>query len=97
MFHIGATGDLVDPHSFETGLPVPPDFHGGEEGFRSVGYMGIRGPPMQTLATLIFDGVLERFPGLRIGVIEQGAIWLPSWMRQMESAFDALERHEECL
>jgi predicted TIM-barrel fold metal-dependent hydrolase len=52
---------------------------------------------MQTLATLIFDGVLERFPGLRIGLIEQGAIWLPSWMRQMESAFNVLQRHEERL
>jgi predicted TIM-barrel fold metal-dependent hydrolase len=46
---------------------------------------------------MIFDGVLERFPALRIGVIEQGAIWLPSWMRQMESAFDAFLRHEERL
>ncbi len=32
-----------------------------------------------------------------IGVIEQGAIWVPSWMRQMESAFDAFVRHEERL
>ena len=46
---------------------------------------------------MIFDGVLERFPDLRIGVIEQGAIWVPSWMRQMESAFDAFARHEERL
>jgi predicted TIM-barrel fold metal-dependent hydrolase len=30
-------------------------------------------------------------------VIEQGAIWLPSWMRQMESAFEAFRRHEERL
>jgi len=52
---------------------------------------------MQTLATMIFDGVLERFPDLRIGVIEQGAIWLPSWMRQMEAAFEAFARHEERL
>ena len=59
--------------------------------------MGIPGPPAQTLATLIFDGVLERFPDLRIGVIEQGAIWVPSWTRQMESAFDAFARHEERL
>ena len=34
--------------------------------------MAIPVPPMQTLATMIFDGVLERFPDLRIGVIEQG-------------------------
>ena len=58
---------------------------------------GIPGPPAQTLATMIFDGVLERFPDLRIGVIEQGAIWVPSWTRQMESAFDAFARHEERL
>jgi predicted TIM-barrel fold metal-dependent hydrolase len=59
--------------------------------------MGIPGPPMQTLATMIFDGVLERFPELRIGVIEQGAIWLPSWIKQMESAYDAFLRHEDRL
>jgi uncharacterized protein len=97
VFHVGGTGDLIDPAYFRNGLPLPPDFHGGEENFRSVDYMGIPGPPMQTLATMIFDGVLERFPDLRIGVIEQGAIWLPSWMRQMESAFDAFARHEERL
>jgi uncharacterized protein len=97
VFHVGGTGDLIDRNYFRNGLPVPPDFHGGEENFRSVDYMGIPHPPMQTLATMIFDGVLERFPDLRVGVIEQGAIWLPSWMRQMESAFDAFERHEERL
>ena len=97
VFHVGGTGDLIDPNYFRNGLPVPPDFHGGEENFRSVDYMGIPGPPAQTLATMIFDGVLERFPGLRIGVIEQGAIWVPSWLRQMEAAFDAFVRHEERL
>ena len=30
-------------------------------------------------------------------MIEQGAIWVPSWMRQMESAFEAFARHEERL
>ncbi len=97
VFHVGGTGDLIDPAYFRNGLPIPPDFHGGEENFRSVDYMGIPGPPAQTLATMIFDGVLERFPDLRIGVIEQGAIWVPSWMRQMESAFEAFARHEERL
>ena len=97
VFHVGGTGDLVDGDYFRNGLPVPPDFHGGEENFRSVDYMGIPGPPAQTLATLIFDGVLERFPRLRIGVIEQGAIWVPSWLRQMEAALDAFGRHEERL
>ena len=97
VFHVGGTGDLVEPEYFKNGLPVPPDFHGGEENFRSVDYMGIPGPPAQALATLIFDGVLDRFPALRFGVIEQGAIWVPSWVRQMESAFEAFARHEDRL
>ena len=97
VFHVGGTDDLIDANYFQNGLPIPPDFHGGEENFRSVDYMGIPGPPAQTLATMIFDGVLDRFPMLRIGVIEQGAIWVPSWMRQMESAFEAFHRHEDRL
>lgn len=97
VFHVGGTGELLDPNYFCNGLPVPPDFHGGEENFRSVDYMAIPVPPAQTLATMLFDGVFERFPDLKIGVIEQGAIWVPSWMRQMESAFDAFSRHEERL
>ncbi len=97
VFHVGGTGDLIDPAYFANGRPVPPDFHGGEENFRSVDYMGIPNPPAQTLATMLFDGVFERFDTLRIGVIEQGAIWVPSWTRQMESAFEAFARHEERL
>lgn len=96
-FHVGGTDDLINYSYFENGLPQPTDFHGGDENFRSVDYMGIPHPPMLTLATMIFDGVLDRFPDLRIGVIEQGAIWLPSWIKQMESAFEAFARHEERL
>ncbi len=97
VFHVGGTGDLIDPNYFNNGLPIPTDFHGGDENFRSVDYMGIPVPPMQTMSTMIFDGVLDRFPTLRFGVIEQGCIWLPSWAKQMESAFDAFFRHEERL
>lgn len=97
VFHVGGTGQLIDPDYFVNGLPIPHDFHGGDENFRSVDYMGIPVPPAQTLATMIFDGVFEAFPGLRVGVMEQGAIWVPSWLRQMESAFEAFVRHEERL
>ncbi|MEJ7800190.1 MAG: amidohydrolase family protein, partial [Ilumatobacter sp.] len=97
VFHVGGTSDLLDPNYFHNGLPIPPDFHGGAENFRSVDYMAIPFPPMQTLATMIFDGVLDRHPNLRVGVIEQGCTWLPSWLKQMESAMDAFGRHEERL
>jgi predicted TIM-barrel fold metal-dependent hydrolase len=59
--------------------------------------MAIPTAPMQTLAAMIFDGVLERFPRLRIGVIEQGASWMPGWMRFMDSAAHAFRKNEERL
>ena len=97
IFHVGGGGELLDPNYFENGLAPIPDFHGGEENFRSVDYMAIPYPVMQTLATMIIDGVPERFPDLRFGVIEQGASWLPSWMRMLDSAQDAFAKNEERL
>ncbi len=94
VFHVGGGGELLDPTYFKNGLPPVPDFHGGAENFRSVDYMAIPFPPMQTLATMIIDGVLERFPRLKIGVIEQGASWLPGWMRQLDSAGEAFAKNE---
>jgi predicted TIM-barrel fold metal-dependent hydrolase len=102
VFHVGGglrqpDQRLLDRDYFENGGPRVPDFHGGDENFRSVDYMAIPTAPMQTLATMIFDGVFDRFPELRFGVIEQGASWLPSWMRFMESAFEAFRKREERL
>ncbi|MBW2396712.1 MAG: amidohydrolase [Deltaproteobacteria bacterium] len=97
VVHVGGGGRLLDPNYFENGLPPVPDFHGGAENFRSVDYMAIPYPPMQTVATMILDGVFERFPALRCGIIEQGASWLPGWMRQLDSALDAFRRNEERL
>ncbi len=97
VFHVGGGGRLIDPAYFENGLPMVTDFHGGAENFRSVDYMAIPYPPMQTLATMIFDRVFDHFPRLKVGVIEQGAAWVPSWMRQMESAVEAFAKTEERL
>jgi predicted TIM-barrel fold metal-dependent hydrolase len=97
VFHVGGGGKLIDPAYFENGLPPVPDFHGGAENFRSVDYMPIPFPVIQTLSALIFDGVLERFPRLKFGVIEQGASWVPGFMRQLDSALLAFSRMEERL
>ena len=52
---------------------------------------------MQTLAALIIDGVMDRFPRLKFGAIELGASWVPSWMRFMDSAAAAFFKNEERL
>jgi uncharacterized protein len=97
VFHVGGGGRLVDPMFFENGLPPVPDFHGGDGNFRSVDYIAIQYPVMQVLGTLIIDGVLDRFPTLRFGVIEQGGTWLPGLLRTLDSAADAFRRNEERL
>ena len=97
VFHVGGGGRLLDPMYFENGLPPVPDFHGGDGNFRSVDYMAIPYPVMQTLAVLVIDGVLQRFPDLRIGVIEQGATWFPGLMRSLDSAHEAFRKNEERL
>ena len=92
VLHVGGNGPLLSPKYFVNGLPAVPDFHGGAENFRSVDYMAIPVNPAQTLATMILDGVLDRFPTLRIGVVELGASWVPGWMRYLDSAYGAFSR-----
>jgi predicted TIM-barrel fold metal-dependent hydrolase len=96
LFHVGGEQPM-NPVYKENGLPAVPDFHGGDSNFTSVSYMAIPYAPMQTMSTLIFDGVFDRFPELRFGAIELGASWLPGWMRSMDSAADAFGRNEERL
>lgn len=97
VMHVGGTGQLLSPKYFVNGLPPVPDFHGGAENFRSIDYMAIPVNPAQTMATLILDGVLDRFPRLKFGIIELGASWLPGWMRYLDSAYGAFFKNEERL
>ena len=96
LFHVGGE-DKLNPVYKQNGLPAVPDFHGGDDNFTSVSYMPIPNAVMQTLATLIFDGVFDRFPRLKWGAIELGASWLPGWMRAMDSAAMAFMRNESRL
>jgi predicted TIM-barrel fold metal-dependent hydrolase len=93
LFHVGGE-EKMNPVYKLNGLPPVPDFHGGDDNFTSVSYMPIPNAVMQTLATLIFDGVFDRFPQLKWGAIELGAAWLPGWLRAMDSAAHAFRRNE---
>lgn len=96
LFHVGDETKL-DNQYLVNGLPRVKDFHGGEENFTSVSYMAIPHAVELTLAAMIIDGVLDRFPKLKIGVIELGASWLPGWMRNLDGAAGAFARNEERL
>lgn len=95
VIHVAGAGAQVMPAAyFENGRPPVPDFHGGDANFKSIDYLSIPYPVMQTLSALIIDGVLMRHPDLRIGCIEVGASWLPGLMRNLDSAHNAFAKNE---
>jgi len=52
--------------------------------------------PAVALANLILYGTLERFPTLRIGVVELSAGWVPGFLLNLDGAFDFyVARHGE--
>ena len=57
--------------------------------------MGIQYNAEIFLASMIFDGVFQRFPNLRVGVVELGASWIISWMKQLDQSFRAFRRLQD--
>ena len=96
VFHIAGT-HLPNGYKY-TGRPnVHETVSGGDGDHNSLGLIAIPHPIMLTLAALMFDGVMCKFPKLKFGVIELGASWLPSFMKLLDSSVMAFTRHEERL
>jgi hypothetical protein len=49
-------------------------------------------PPAVALTDLILNGVLDRHPALRIGVVELSSIWVPQFLLMLDGAFDFTTR-----
>ena len=61
----------------------------------AVSYMAIGFPAALWLSSLVFDGVLERFPDLRISVAELGAVWVPGFLQHLDQAHRAFKRLQD--
>ena len=61
---------------------VRSDAPGDPLSFMAIGY-----PGELFLASLVYDGVLEKFPELRIGITELGATWLPSFLHFIDTGY----------
>jgi predicted TIM-barrel fold metal-dependent hydrolase len=44
-------------------------------------------PVMDTVAAMIFHGLFQRFPRLRVALSEQGTVWVPYTVRKMDHAY----------
>jgi uncharacterized protein len=86
LLHVGPNSPTKIGAYENNGQPRPKDITGAEggENLRVRDFMLLSVGPQQFLTALVFDGVFARFPGLRGGVIELGAGWVPDYLRTLD-------------
>ena len=97
MLHIGGGGRPLPAAFHENGLEKTTDFLGGGENIRSKDYLMLHTLPEVFLGCMALDGVFEKFPGLRGGCIEQGALWVPAMLRRIDLAQETFQKTEPAL
>lgn len=96
LTHIGGGGRPVQRGFHDNGLEVT-DFLGGGENIRAKDFLAVHQPTEVFWGAMVFDGVFERFPGLRAGSIEEGAMWVAAWIRRLDMAVRTFGRTEPLL
>ena len=61
----------------------------------ALSYLAIGYPAELFLGSIVLDGVLERFPTLRISVAELGAVWVPGFLHHLDQAHRAFRRLQD--
>jgi len=97
MIHIG-TGTKTQPKGYHNnGRPRSADLHGGGENLRFDDFTPLCFAPQEFLTAMVYDGIFERFPDLRGGVIESGAGWVPDFLRRIDYAYKSFSRTDKYL
>lgn len=94
MLHIGPGTRKPPAEYMNNGRPRAADIHGGGENLRFPDFMTLWNAPQEFLTAMVYDGVFERFPGLRGGVIECGAGWVPEFLRMLDHGFEAFGKSD---
>ena len=87
MLHVGGSPPVLDPKYQNNGHPRPTDWLGGGENLRVKDFFTLSFAPQMFLSALAYDGVFDRFPALRGGVIELGAGWVPDFQRRLDQGW----------
>jgi predicted TIM-barrel fold metal-dependent hydrolase len=94
LLHVGGRPLQIDPKWMETGRPIPTDWLGGGENVRGKDMTSLHHAAETFIGTLVLDGVLQRHPTLRGGVIELGAGWVPSMLKRLDWIADIWRKSE---
>jgi predicted TIM-barrel fold metal-dependent hydrolase len=97
LLHIGQ-GTMIQPPEFHNnGRPRSPDLHGGGENLRFCDYPMLWFAPQIFLTAMVYDGVFQRFPLLRGGVIESAAGWVPEFLRALDIGYRSFSKTDPYL
>ncbi len=94
LLHVGSSDLSVPREWMNDGHPERPTARGGAEVIGSKDLTVIHHSAHRFVSVLVLDGVLERHPGLRGGVIELGAGWVPDMIRRLDHAAAIWARSE---
>jgi predicted TIM-barrel fold metal-dependent hydrolase len=94
VLHVGGSPVQIRSEYMNTGRAVPTDWLGGGENVRSKDIAVLHHASEEFLSAMVLDGVLERHPDLRGGVVELGAGWVPGMLRRLDSAVEIWSRSE---
>ena len=97
LCHIGFGSGTLRRAWHDTGRPLPRDHVGGGENVRARDFPSLHHNPEKFLTCLTLDGVFERHPGLRCGVIELGAAWVPGFLLNLDAAGQNFGKFEPLL
>lgn len=94
VLHVGGSRRGIRRSLHNNGLAPVTDFIGGGENVRSKDYMALHHAPEVFISCMAMDGVFERFPRLHGGVIELGALWVPSMLTRLDLATNNFRKTE---
>lgn len=94
VIHVGGNPLQIDPAWMNTGRPVPTDWLGGGENVRGKDMISLHHAAESFIGALVLDGVLQRHPKLKGGVVELGAAWVPSMLRRLDQIAEIWKKSE---
>lgn len=94
ILHVGSSPLSIEDPWMNDGYPERVTARGGAEVIGSKDLTVIHHAAAKFISTLILDGVLERFPRLKGGVIEIGAGWVPDMIRRLDYAAEIWAKPE---
>ena len=86
ILHVGSSSLQIPAPWMNDGYPDRVTARGGAEVIGSKDLTVIHHASQRFISALVLDGVLDRHPGLRGGVIEIGAGWAPDMIRRLDHA-----------